>query len=221
MQGVLAFYFDFISPYAYLAWQNPRTGPRALAARHGRALALHPVLFAGLLDRWGQLGPAEIPPKRAFLVRDVMRQAAVDSIPLRYPDVHPFNPLTLLRLALSDVAGARQADVIDVLFALAWNRGAPIDDAAITGALDAIGLPGAALLARTREDAVKAALKQSTDAAVDRGVFGVPTFIVDDELIWGSDRATDVDRFLAGHDPVDRALAAAITARPLGPGRKR
>lgn len=212
---MLDFYFDFISPYAYLAWANPRTGPRALAARHRVALSIHPILFAGLLQKWGQLGPAEIPPKRAFLVKDVMRHAAREAIPIAFPAAHPFNPLVLLRLAL--VEGANHAEVIDALFALAWSSGADVADAnGIAAVLAARGLDGERMIARTRDADVKAALVRETEGAVARGVFGVPTFIAGDELFWGSDRAADVDRYLAGDDPVDRDLAAAIIARPLG-----
>jgi len=218
---MLELYFDFISPYAYLAWQNPRSGPRALAVRHGVELVIRPVLFAALLEHGGQLGPAEIPAKRAFLVKDVLRQAALEGIPLTYPPIHPFNPLTLLRLALVEVSGAQQVAAIDALFALVWGRGEPLDDAAIARALDAAGLDGARLLARTRDDDVKAALRRETEIAIARGVFGVPTFVARGELFWGSDRLADVDRHLAGHDPVDQALAAAIIARAPGPARRR
>ena len=218
----LDFYFDFISPYAYLAWRNPRTGPRALAARHGLALTLHPVLFAGLLERFGQLGPAEIPAKRAFLVRDVLRHAARESIPLVYPRVHPFQPVTLLRLALVEGCGARQCDVIDALFELAWASGHDLSDpAVVAAALARRGLDGEALLARTRDDDVKAALRRETDEAAARDVFGVPTFVAGGELFWGSDRADDVDRFLAGDDPVDPAVVREILARPMGIARRR
>ena len=216
--GVLDFYFDFISPYAYLAWKNPRTGPRALAARHGIELALHPVLFAGLLERWGQLGPAESPAKRAFLVKDVMRHAAREGLPFTYPLHHPFNPLTLLRLALPAVSGARQAEVIDALFDVVWASGRDLADPGVIAS--ALGPDGSRLLARTRDDDVKAALRAETDAAIGRDVFGVPTFIVRGELFWGSDRAADVEQFLAGNDPIDHALAQAIIARPVGTARR-
>ena len=96
------------------------------------------------------------------------------------------------------------------------ESGDPTYPVAIAAALTARGLAGDALVARTREPDVKAALVRATEDAAARGVFGVPTFISGDELFWGSDRATDVERYLAGNDPVDRELAAAVIARPLG-----
>ena len=105
-------YFDFISPYAYFGWVQIR----ALCAKKGAALVAHPVLFAGLLNHWGQLGPAEIPPKRRFLFSDGVRIAKLHGLPFLGPRFHPFNPLTALRAALPEVAGERQHDVIDTLF---------------------------------------------------------------------------------------------------------
>ena len=94
MSAPIEFWFDFISPYAYLAWQ--RIHP--VVEAHGRALIYRPVLFAGLLDHWGQLGPAEIPPKREFVFRQVLRRAAALGVPLEPPPSHPFNSLLGLRL---------------------------------------------------------------------------------------------------------------------------
>ena len=111
------FYFDDLSPYAYFAWL--RIG--AFCAQHDAELVIHPVLFAGLLEHWGQLGPAEIPPKRAWVYRDAFRYAALNGIPLVGPPVHPFNPLTALRMSLAVAAGADQPRVIDALFHAAWS----------------------------------------------------------------------------------------------------
>ena len=104
----------------------------------------------------------------------------------------------------------------------AWGEGRDVSEVdAIAAALDARGIDGARLIARTRDDDIKAALRRETDDAIAHGVFGVPTFIARGELFWGSDRADDVARFLAGDDPIDRELAERVIARPLGPMRKR
>lgn len=218
---VLDFYFDFISPYAYLAWKNVRNGPRAVALRRGMTLRARPILFPAILDKLGQLGPAEIPSKRAFTIRDVMRHAARESIPMTFPVMHPFNPLAVLRLAMPEASGENQLAVIDALFDLTWARGGDVQSKdAIREALDGAGLDGAVLLARSVEDHVKAALRRDTEAALTLGIFGVPTYIARGELFWGSDRVADLERFLEGNDPLDRALADSIIARPLGLERK-
>ena len=206
----LDFYFDFISPYAFLAW----TEIRDVAARHGADLHLHPVVFAALLSQGSTKGPAEIPAKRAFLVRDVMRIAARRGLSMGFPQPHPFRPITALRLALP---GERQADRIDAIFRAGWQQGADLGDpASLAGALDAAGLDGEALVAGTKAPEAKAALHDSTAAAIERGVFGVPTMIAGDELIWGCDRIADLESVLDGSDPLDKARADAIIATPYG-----
>ena len=215
------FWFDFISPYAYFAWR--RIGP--MAASTGATLQIRPVLFAGLLDHHGQLGPAEIPSKREHTFKDIARYAALHQIPLAGPATHPFNPLTALRVALPEVSGPHQAKVVDALFGAGWGRGIDLGDPdAIAAALTAADLDGAALVARTRDPEVKAALLAQTKAAIDQGVFGVPTTIVDGEPFWGNDRLEYVELALAGRDPLPEGAAERLLAKPTGrvrPGAKR
>jgi 2-hydroxychromene-2-carboxylate isomerase len=205
------FYFDFISPYAYFASRKIR----AVAARYGASLTAHPVVFGALLGHHGQLGPAEIPAKRLFTFNDIVRIAAMDEVPLAGPAVHPFNPLTALRLTLAEVAGPDQWPVIDCLYTAGWGRGIDLGEPeALARALTEAGLDGPAMVAATREPAVKAALRQSTEAAIERGVFGVPTFVVGDALVWGADRLHHLELILEGRDPVSSGLAATMLARP-------
>lgn len=212
----LDFWFDFISPYAFFA--ALRIGP--LAAQHGAVVRYRPVLFAALLDHHGQLGPAEIPSKRTHTFKDVARYAAVHGIPLRGPAFHPFNPLTALRCALPEVAGADQRVVIDVLFRAGWSEGVDLGDpSVIVSVLTGAGLDGAALVDATRDPAVKASLVRETEAAVSRGVFGVPTTDVGGELFWGNDRLDYVAMRLAGRDPLPAGSAAELLARPSGSAR--
>jgi 2-hydroxychromene-2-carboxylate isomerase len=164
---------------------------------------VRPVLFAGLLNHWGQLGPAEIPPKSLFVLKDCARRAALSGLPLRVPRFHPFNSLTALRVSLVEVAAGDQARVIDALFHAGWGEGKDLGSPeAITEILDGGGVDGKAFVARAGEPAVKAALRASTDEAVGRGVFGIPTMIVEGELFWGNDQIENVDRHLCGTDPI-------------------
>jgi 2-hydroxychromene-2-carboxylate isomerase len=204
------FFFDFLSPYAYLAWSRVR----ALCARRGDTLVPRPVLFAALLEHGGQRGPAEIPAKRRWLVADCLRLAALAGVPFTFPKHHPFNPIAALRVALREVAGEQQEDVIDALFAAGWADGADLGSPdAIVRALEARGLDGRDLLARAAEPAAKDALRRKTSDAIARGVFGVPTMIAGDALFWGNDRVEHLELALDGRDPLDRARVRELLAR--------
>jgi 2-hydroxychromene-2-carboxylate isomerase len=211
------FYFDFISPYSYLAWRRLRD----VCTRTGARLTLHPVLFAGLLHRWGHLGPAEIPPKREFMVKDCLRRAMRRGLPMSFPKTHPFKPLTALRLALTEVSGAQQLEVVDTLWKAGWERGIDLgSDDEVVAELKKAGFDGDALIARTQDPRVKDMLRRETEDAIGRGVFGVPTFIVDGELFWGDDRIDDLERYLRGEPEPDAGQVARILERPSGAMRK-
>lgn len=196
---VVHFHFDYLSPFAYFAFRQLP----ALCDEAGAELRLHPVLFAGLLDHWGQRGPAEIPPKAIHTFKLCARYAAANGIAVRSPRYHPFRPLTALRVSLAEVAGADQLRVVAAVFDAGWGQGADLGDVgAIAAALDAAGLDGAALVARTQEPAAKRQLQEATERAIACGVFGVPTMLVDDELFWGVDQLPFLALYLAGRDPL-------------------
>jgi 2-hydroxychromene-2-carboxylate isomerase len=193
------FYFDYLSPYAYLA---SREIP-ALCERQGIELRLRPVLFAGLLNHWGQRGPAEIPPKATHTAKECMRHALLREIPFRPPRHHPFNPLTALRATLAEVAGNEQPRVMRAIYEMGWGAGGDLGNAEeIAGALDAADLDGAAIVERANSPLAKAALRRDTADAIARGVFGIPTMLVGEELFWGLDQLTYLELFLEGKDPL-------------------
>lgn len=189
-------YFDFISPFAYLqSLKLPM-----LAARGVRITPI-PILFAAVLDHCGQKGPAEIPEKRAFSYRFVHWQAERDGAVLRFPPAHPFNPLAALRLC---IALGNSVDAIAAIFQLIWQDGVTADRAEMLAPVaERFGVTDVA--AAISDPAVKDTLKRNTEAAIARGIFGVPTFAIGDELYWGNDatpmfidRLDDPDRFTAG-----------------------
>lgn len=199
------FLFDYLSPYAYVAWH--RIGP--IAARHGREVEPVPVLLAALLGAAGTRGPAEVPAKRAYLAKDTIRAAAVAGVRFAPPPAHPFNPLLALRVtgAVAELAARRR--LIDALFAAVWGGGPGVEDRATVVAIaDRVGLDGAALVAAATGEPAKTRLRADTDAAIAAGAFGVPTILVDGELFWGNDSLEHVERFLAGADPVTPARLA-------------
>lgn len=173
----LPWYFDFISPFAYLQWRRLRRDHPEVA------LEPKPLLFAAVLNHVGQLGPAEIPHKRRHTYRMVLWQARELGIPLVFPPAHPFNPLPALRLSLS--APDLQA-AIDAIFAHLWEHGRQGDSVeTLREVAAALGIddPAAAV---ARED-VKRELLANGEEAMRLGVFGVPTLQVRGELFWGSD----------------------------------
>lgn len=205
----LDFYFDVVSPYAYLAWWRARQANLALMPR--------PVLLSALLAHWGNRGPAEIASKRTTMVRDVMRRAANYGAPLAWPPRHPFSTVGAARLVLAVADPARRATLVDALFAAVWVNGAAIDDANVLQACaDAAGLTATERNWALSSEA-KAGLYAANAAATEAGVFGVPTFRDAEELLFGDDQVTVVLAKLAGADPLHalRADVAAAVARPV------
>ncbi len=199
-------YFDFISPFAYLASQ------RLDALPEGTVVRPVPVLFAGLLDHWHTKGPAEIPPMRRFTFRHIVWLAGRDGIPLQLPPRHPFNPLRLLRLSLH--LGA-DLDLVRRLFRFVWAEGASSDDEAAWSALTAeLGVADAD--AAVGAHGVKSQLRDNTERAIARGIFGVPTYVVDGELFWGYDALPFLAAYLADPDQTRARLLAPADALPEG-----
>lgn len=200
--GAIDFYFDFISHNAYLAWHEIG----GLAESHRRPVDLKPVLFAGLLGAHGQLGPAEVLPKARWMVRDVLRKAAIRGIPLSPPASHPFNPLLALRSCGLPMAESDRQRWVDRLFRATWAESRAVDQPRVLIELAAeIGLDGEQLIAAAQLPEAKETLRRTTEKAVQDGVFGIPTMVVDGELFWGFDDFSFLDAFLAGRDPLPRS----------------
>ena len=211
----VVFYFDPISPYAWLAGLQVA---RLEAA--GLQLDFRPVLFAGLLAAHGTKGPAEIPAKRTYTFRDVMRQAAALGVRMIGPPGHPFNPLRALRMCVAiDNPGARRRFGLALMDA-AWRQGMDLTaPEQLTRIADASGLDGAPLACAADDPAIKQRLTAQTSAAVAAGVFGVPTFLYAAEIFWGADRIDALLRRAAGAT-IDEAQLAEALARPAAAVRK-
>ncbi|MDE2606737.1 MAG: 2-hydroxychromene-2-carboxylate isomerase [Burkholderiales bacterium] len=209
----ITFWFDFISPYAYLAFERLPLALEGLSYR----IDYRPVLFAGLLKHHGQLGPAEIPGKRDWTYRQVPWLAHTHGIPLQLPAAHPFNPLPLLRLALACGSdGLVNRHVAETVFRHVWRGGA---DAVEAQRLEALR----AQLQPQRDpagEAVKAELRVNTDAAIALGLFGVPTCEVDGRLFWGFDGLPLLRAYLAGDPWFASGAWEQAAALPAGAGRR-
>lgn len=203
------FWFDPVSPYAWLAM---RSLERLEAA--GVEMRFVPVLFAGLLKAHGNLGPAEVPAKRTYLFRDVMREAARRCLPFAGPPGHPFNPLGALRMCTALVDDEERRRLALCLVTACWERGEDISDATVLARLaDAAGFDGRDLLERAATPEVKQALAAATDAAIAAGIFGVPTYALDGELFWGGDRIETLLWRLDG-GTIDEEKLTEFLARP-------
>jgi 2-hydroxychromene-2-carboxylate isomerase len=214
---MIDFYFDVVSPYSWLAWHELRGSTRVRPA----TIRPVPVLFAAILDARGSIGPAEIPAKRAYVIRDVMRSAALAKLPFRFPPAHPFNPLKALRLCCAIADDERRLKLRGALLDAAWSAGEDLtDDQTIASALVRCG-HAAEELASASSDAARAGLRSNTDEALARGVFGVPTFTVGPELFWGHDRLPHLEAWLAGALALDEGAYQGALVRPRGSDRKR
>lgn len=200
----LYFFFDYISHNAYLAWH----AAPALAARHGLALTPVPVLFGAMLSHYRQVGPAELPAKSAWMLRNVLRKARQHGIPIAPPASHPFNPLLALRATCAVTDAAAQARVVERLFRATWAESRPMHEPdTIRALLHELGLPADALLAAAGAEPARQRLRENTDQALAQGVFGVPTFAAKGELFWGFDDMEYLEMFLDGRDVLSAGRA--------------
>jgi 2-hydroxychromene-2-carboxylate isomerase len=207
----ISWVFDVISPFSYLSLKQLSSLPDDVSVE------FVPVLFAGLLDHYGQIGNAEITSKRRFTYRFALWRSRKMSIPMRMPPSHPFNPLTALRLIIA--AGSNRR-ALETVFDAVFMQGRDVSTAKVIGDLAReldIPDPQTAL----NEPAIKQKLRQNTDWAISRGVFGVPTFVIENEIFWGHDAFDMVLEYLNDPGPFQDAEMAKIETLPVGIVRPR
>jgi 2-hydroxychromene-2-carboxylate isomerase len=209
----ITFYFDFISPYAYLAFEAL---PQALQGINHQ-VHYQPILFAGLLNHHGQLGPAEIAGKRDWTYQQVQWEAHQHNIPLQLPSAHPFNPLALLRLALAcPEAGLPNRWVCETIFRHVWQEGGdPVSPDRLRALTEQL-----APQQDPSSPQVKQRLIDATQNAITAGLFGVPTMAVDGKLFWGFDALPMLRAFLLGDAWFESGAWQAAQALPSGISRK-
>jgi 2-hydroxychromene-2-carboxylate isomerase len=194
--ATIEFIFDFASPNAYLAY---RALPGVLA-RTGARLVLTPCLLGGIFKATGNQAPmlafAGVQGKLAYEGLEICRFVARHGLERFRMNPHfPVNSLLLMRgmVAAADV----QAAYVEAVLAAMWEDGLAMADPAVAaGVLRAAGLDADDILGRAQTDAVKQALAANTGAAVARGVFGIPTFFVGEEMFFGKERLEQMERFL-------------------------
>jgi 2-hydroxychromene-2-carboxylate isomerase len=202
-------FFDFVSPFAYLQLEQFDTLPASLT------IEPKPIVLGALLNHWGQKGPAEIAAKRVFTYRQALYRAQRLGIDYRMPPAHPFNPIKALRLA---IAMGGSLDVVQRIFRYIWRDGREVSSPEGFAALcEAMGYAQGteAVEAAT----VKEALRRNTERAISLEVFGVPTFALDGNLFWGED-ATDLFlECVASRDWLESPEVRRVTQLPIGAQR--
>jgi len=197
MAAPIEFYFDFSSPYSYLASESIE----ALAARHGREVDYKPILLGAAFKISGMRPLPEVPLKGEYSRRDFERSARLAGLPFVLPDPFPISTVGAARayLWLSDVEPARARAFVHAAFRAYFAEGRNISDSAVlAGVLRSIGVDADAALAAIQQPDIKERLKAQVDASLARGVFGAPFIFVDGEPFWGNDRLPQVERWLAG-----------------------
>jgi 2-hydroxychromene-2-carboxylate isomerase len=225
----ITFYFDPISPFAWLAFQRL---PEVLMGDDtspglSYQVAYKPVLFAALLKQHGQLGPAEIPHKRDWTYRHVQWLGHSLGVPLAMPAAHPFNPLPLLRLALAcatpDAPSQTNRYVTEQVLRHVWEGGAdavaPERLAALQALLASHTAQRGRELADPAGDPVKQQLRNNTEEALAAGAFGVPTCVVDGKLFWGLDGLPMLKACLQGDAWFDGPGWNGVAEVPVGTRR--
>jgi 2-hydroxychromene-2-carboxylate isomerase len=203
--------FDVVSPFAYLAF------PRLASLPAGVRLEFVPVLLAGLLNHFGQVGPGEIPSKRRFTYRFVVWRARRLGLPLRMPPTHPFNPLAALRLI---IAAGSSAQAVRLVLDTVFRDGRDVSDPAVIAEL-AQQLGVADPRSTLADPLIKQRLRENTEWASARGIFGVPTLVIGAEFFWGHDAADMALEYLAAPEAFGDAQMRAIESLPIGAERRR
>jgi 2-hydroxychromene-2-carboxylate isomerase len=192
---LISWYFDLVSPFAYLALP----AVERLAARH--PVHFRPVVLGAILQHWGGLGPAEVPPKRRHTYRLCQFLADQARMPFRFPPAHPFRSLDALR-GLASADGSDPA-AVRAAFDHVWARGG-----------DPAALPG------SNDPAAKERLRAWTAEAVAAGVFGVPSLVIAGEVFWGLDAMPMAEAFLRDPALFRAGEMARLDALPVGVQRR-
>lgn len=196
MAEMIEFYFDFSSPYGYLAAQRID----GIGARHGRTVAWKPFLLGVLFKATGSQPLVQIPLKGDYAKHDLARSARLLRVPFNLPDPFPFMSVAACRayywLAKSDRGMAHT--LARAIYHEAFGEGRDMGSLrAVADVADSLGIDREALSAATQQPEIKERLRAEVDAAIAKGVFGSPYLIVDGEPFWGHDRLDQVDKWLA------------------------
>ncbi|MGB7184491.1 MAG: 2-hydroxychromene-2-carboxylate isomerase, partial [Burkholderiaceae bacterium] len=188
------FFFDVGSPASYLAWtQLPK-----ICERHGASLQYRPMLLGAVFKATGNQTPSNIVAKGKWMQQDMARFAKRYGVPFKRNPYFPVNTLQLMRGAIWALQNGRLETYLPAVFQAMWVDGADLNQPdEIKRVLDATGVESGSVLAAVAEPAIKNALIEQTNQAIERGIFGAPTMFVNDEMHFGQDRLDWVEAALS------------------------
>jgi 2-hydroxychromene-2-carboxylate isomerase len=193
MARELEFFFDYGSPFSYLA----DTQLKGLVERTGARVLYRPMLLGGVFNETGNSSPIAIEAKRKYMMADLERWAKHYGVRAPHNPHFPINTIRLMRGAIAAERAGVFATYHRAVFDAFWREGLNLGDVAVVrGVLQGAGLDAEQLAAASERHAVKDALRVETEEAVARGAFGAPTFFVGDQMFWGNDRLLFVEQAL-------------------------
>lgn len=196
MRKRVEFYYDFGSPYSYLA----STQIERICDKYDADLDLKPFLLGGVYKETGNRAPLEVPNKKAYMIKDVVEWARYYGVKLNFPDLFPLNSVKPMRGALVAKEKTKIRDYTRKLFELYWIYGKDLSqDEVLKDAVSELGIDSAWFLQRIGEQDIKDRLRDETNEAVKRGAFGAPTIYMGDRMFWGNDRLIFVEEYLKGN----------------------
>jgi 2-hydroxychromene-2-carboxylate isomerase len=199
MRKKVEFYYDFSSPYSYLA----STKIEGICAKYGAELDWKPFLVGGVHKETANRAPLEVPSKKTYMIRDVKDWASYYGVEFNFPDLFPVNSVKSMRGALVTKELGRVKDYTHKLFNLYWIRNEDINrDDILRLGLTELDMDYELFMERIKEQEIKDGLRKETAEAVRRGAFGAPTIFLGDRMLWGNDRLLFVESYLKGemHD---------------------
>ena len=189
MSKQVEFFFDVGSPASYLAW----TQLASIAQRHNAEIVWRPMLLGAVFQAVGNTSPAAVPAKGAYMLKDLKRFSAIYDVPFRFNPFFPVNTMQLMRGVTAYLGTPKFESYLSAIFNALWAEKLNMESPEVVAeVLSKVGIE-ADFMARISEPEVKARLKSSTEEAVARGIFGAPSFFVNDEMYFGQDRLSFVE----------------------------
>lgn len=196
MAKKVEFYYDFSSPYSYVA----STRIEKICDDNGAVLEWKPFLLGGIFNDTGVKPAVEIGNKIAYIRQDVADTAEYYEVDFKFPDVFPLMSVKSMRGAFAASEKGKLAEYNHEMFRLYWTEGTDLSkDDVLSGAVAGVGLDPDWFMARIAEQDIKDRLREETSKAAGRGAFGAPTIFIGDKMFWGNDRLDYVDRYLKSH----------------------